>query len=387
MEVTNARVDGISVNYAYTLAHTAAHLVLPTPLQLGTQANAHLAFTGALPRHSNNSFTLLGLSENVLSLSNFYPMLAPHRGQAWALDIPDPQGDIGFFESALYRVEVTVPTQQVIVATGTTVGAQSAGEGWVTYHIVQGPAREFALLLSPRYQVEEADAYGTHVRSFFYPEDADAGHSALWQAVAALEIYSDQFGPYPYREMAVVEAPINYRGQEFPGLNLIGSQTYNKYVKDLESRVVHEVGHQWWYNQVGSDQINAPWQDEGLTEFTMYYYYALRYGPPVGDALRHSRWAAPVKLAADGGRDMPIGRTVADYKKNNYETMIYAKGALFFATLRDELGPDVFIRLLRSYAERDRWRIAQPGELKALAEEVSGRDLTALFSKWLDGAQ
>ena len=38
--------------------------------------------------------------------------------------------------------------------------------------------------------------------------------------------------------------------------------------------MVHEVAHQWWYNQVGSDQIMNPWLDEGLAEFSMYDYFA-----------------------------------------------------------------------------------------------------------------
>ena len=36
------------------------------------------------------------------------------------------------------------------------------------------------------------------------------------------------------------------------------------------------------------------------------------------------------------GKDTPIGLPVRDYKEN-YETLVYGKGAEFFATLRDEL--------------------------------------------------
>ena len=75
-----------------------------------------------------------------------------------------------------------------------------------------------------------------------------------------------------------------------------------------------------------------------------------------------------------------------DYKEN-YETLVYGKGAEFFATLRDELGPATFDRLLRTYLERYRWRIATPAEFQALAEEVSGKDLGALFGEWVEGAK
>jgi len=75
---------------------------------------------------------------------------------------------------------------------------------------------------------------------------------------------------------------------------------------------------------------------------------------------------------------------VADYKCN-YETIIYAKGALFFATLRDELGEKAFQKLMRTYLERYRWRIASPADFQALAEEIAGRDLSELFGKWVEG--
>jgi aminopeptidase N len=128
----------------------------------------------------------------------------------------------------------------------------------------------------------------------------------------------------------------------------------------------------------------VPWLDEGLTEFSMYYYFADRYGVPIGNALRRSRWETPVKVARSNKSDQPIGLPVKAYS-NNYETMVYAKGALFFATLRDELGDDAFDKMLGRYVSEYRWQIATPEEFQALAEEASGKDLDPLFKQWLQG--
>jgi aminopeptidase N len=302
-------------------------------------------------------------------------------------DIASPLGDVGFHETALYRVQVTAPAEQVLAATGVVITRTLTPDGQAVTSYVQGPGREFTLALSPRFQVEEANAYGTRVVSYFLPEDAAAARSALYDAVAALEIYSDQFGPYPYREMAVVQAPLTFHGMEFPGLDLIGSQTYNKHIGDLETLVVHEVAHQWWYNQVGSDQTAHPWLDEGLAEFSMYFYFLGRKGAPAAEALRRQRWEAAVQTVVGRGLDAPIGKPVAAYSRDNYETIIYAKGALFFAALRDEMGEKAFQKLLRTYVERYRWRIATPTDFRLLAEEVAGRELGALFRKWVEGSE
>jgi hypothetical protein len=55
------------------------------------------------------------------------------------------------------------------------------------------------------------------------------------------------------------------------------------------------------------------------------------------------------------------------------------------STLAPALGPDAFDQLLRTYLERFRWRIATPADFQALAEELSGRDLDAMFNEWVYG--
>jgi aminopeptidase N len=386
MQVLGARVDGTVVNYDYTPDTTAVHLTIPEPIQPGEITRVALEFAGKETRANNpGTYTIFGANEGVLSLTNFYPILAARRAEgSWALDVSNPQGDVGFHDAAIYRVEVTAPGDQVIAATGTEITPTEQINGWATRRYVLGPAREFSMVMSPEFQVEEAEALGTRIRSYFKPEDSANARSALYSALAALQVYTDRFGPYPYREMAVVQAPLTYHGMEFPGMNLIGGQTYNRFLKDLEMLTVHEVAHQWWYNQVGNDQVLTPWLDEGLAEFTTQYYYRDRYGDSIADQLLRSRWAAPVADAERRGQDAPIGKPVDEYR-DNYETIVYGKGALFFAKLREEMGAETFDRFLRTYLERFRWRIAAPADFQALAEEISGKDLDALFNEWVYG--
>jgi len=384
LEVHNATVNGALVNYAYDAAGTAVHLTWPTPLPIGKEARVWLSFDGKTQQRKPGTYTIFGANESVLSLTNFYPILAGRRENGWALDVASPLGDVGFHDAALYRVEATMPADQIVATTGVTT-TESVQDGWVTRTYVHGPAREFTFMMSPRFQVAEADAYGTRIRSYYLPDDAQAGRMALHYAVAALQVYSDQFGRYPYREMAIVEAPLTFRGMEFPGMSLIGSQDYGKFRQDLENLVVHEAAHQWWYNQVGSDQTKSPWQDEGLAEWSMYAYYLARYGVLAAERLRADRWQVPIRYAIQTGTDRPIGLPVQSYGPPDYERTVYAKGALFFATLRDEIGEEAFRTLLRTYAERYRWRIATPADLIALANEVSGKDLSEMFSRWVEG--
>ena len=44
----------------------------------------------------------------------------------------------------------------------------------------------------------------------------------------------------------------------------------------LESVAAHEIAHQWFFNQVMSDQIEEPWLDESLVQYATYLYYVDR---------------------------------------------------------------------------------------------------------------
>ncbi len=383
LELTGARVNGVMVNFGLAESRTAVQIALTQPLKQGSRARVWLAFRGKFEHVSQlGEYTIFGINEDTTSLTGFYPILAARRGDAWALDVPHPQGDVGFHDAALYRVALTFPSDQVVVATGTEITRTAAAAGWTAAQYVLGPAREFTALLSPHFQILETDSAGTRVRSYFIGENADAARAALYDAVGALEIFNDQFGQYPYRDMAIVQAPLTFKGMEFPSVSLIGSQVYDLYQKDLEDRVVHEVAHQWWYNQVGSDQVRSPWLDEGLAEYSMYFYTQQRYGDQAAQDLRALRWELPINSLKRRNADQPIGLPVWDYE-HDYETVVYGKGALFFDKLREEMGAAKFGELLRTWNQQYQWDIATTEEFRALVNRIAERNLDGLFYEWV----
>jgi aminopeptidase N len=220
------------------------------------------------------------------------------------------------------------------------------------------------------------------VRSYYLPGDETAGRAALNTAAAALRAYADAYGAYPFPEMTVVEAPLQYYGMEYPTLNLIGTSLYRDQRAQLEDRVAHEIAHQWWYSQVGNDQINTPWLDEGLAEYSTATYYSQVYGEARANTLVNQRWLVPYQLAVDEGRDAVVNQPSAAFGPE-YEIVVYGKAALFFDALRQQLGDALYRSVLQAYVERFRWRIATPDDFLGVAEEVSGQDLDGLYSRWI----
>ena len=62
---------------------------------------------------------------------------------------------------------------------------------------------------------------------------------------------------------------------------------------------------------------------------------------------------------------------------------VYDRGALTLYALRHRVGDATFFRILRAYAARYRYANADTADFIAVANQVSGRDLTSFLHAWL----
>jgi hypothetical protein len=374
-------VDGQRTTSSLRTEETSLVIPLVRPLQPAASLTVSMTFQVTIPTRESG-YVLFGYSQDIWSLPDAYPLLAVHDGERWHEDIAPPHGDAVFADVALYEVTLSLPPTLTLVTTGSVVSDTVHAGSQRVYRITGGPLREFALLASGEYRMAETAARGAIVRSYYLPEDEPAGKAALNSAAAALRAYADAFGLYPFPELTVVEAPLEFYGMEYPGLNLIGVTLYGDRRAQLEDRVVHEIAHQWWYAQVGNDQVNTPWLDEGLAEYSMATYYRQVYGEARANTLINQRWLIPYQTAVEDGYDTVVNQPSAAFGPE-YEVIVYAKAALFFNALRQELGDQVYQAVLREYVDRYRWRIATPDDFLAAAESVSGRDLDTLYNRWI----
>jgi hypothetical protein len=383
MSVGDVWVEGQRTSPVLRADDTSLAIPLERPLAPETELAVELTFEIAIPE-PQTGYVLFGLSQGIWSVPDGYALLAVHDGKTWHEDIAPSHGDAVFAEAALYDATLTLPGSMTLVATGSVVSETVRADGQQTIRIVGGPLREFAWLGSADYLMTETSAYGTRLRSYFLAGDDAAGQASLDMAAAALRSYQDAFGPYPFEEMIVAEAPLLHFGMEYPGLNLIGLDLYRDQRAQLEDRVVHEVAHQWWYAQVGNDQVNTPWLDEGLAEYSMAIYYGQVYGQARVNTLINQRWLVPYQVAVENEYDAVVNQPSSAFSWE-YQVIVYGKAALFFNALHQELGDETFERVLREYVDRYRWRIATPDSFLSVAESVSGQDLDGLYNEWILG--
>jgi aminopeptidase N len=82
-----------------------------------------------------------------------------------------------------------------------------------------------------------------------------------------------------------------------------------------------------------------------------------------------------------GDRTRPLAEVTGPEELADFVT--YLRGAAALHALRLEVGDGFFFGILRRYATAFRHSSARTEDFVAVAEEVSGRDLTEFFDAWL----
>ncbi len=389
--ITAASVSGKLVQTTLSVENTVIEVPLPRILATGAKTRVALDFTGVLPLDfggpEGDAYGIYNQSGSLMMLMNWYPLLAVYDSRGWNLDPVYSIGDAVYSDVALFTVDLTVPENVVVAATGSAISTRSSN-GLAFYRYVSGPVRDFALAASSDFLVLQQAVGGTRVSSYFLAGQEAGAQRALEIAAGSLELYSQKFGLYPFTELDVVAAPMRRgSGMEMPGLILLDSSQYaDNTTPAFLDLVAHEVSHQWWYSLVGNNVIKEPWLDEALATYSGALYAEYAVGEPAYErimAFRRGRYDQMIRE----GWDAPVTGGLADFvnrdEPSTYSPVVYSKGAVFFEALRREIGDAAFFTALQAYATLYRYKIATAPDLLATFEITSGRDLDTFYRQWL----
>ena len=387
MEVANVSLEGRPVQSAVELENSALRLALDPPLEPGARCELALDFTLAVPTGSDGGYRQLGYFDDVLALANAYPLIAVYDDEGWNVEVAPTYGDAVYSETAFYTVRITTPEDVMVAASGTCTLPSVDPGGSATWTCVTGPMRDFNAIVGGDYKVEGRRVDGVTVNSIFYSQHREGGERVLDYAAEAVRLFSARFGAYPFAELDVVETPTLAGGIEYPGLVVINSTYYETLSDRMEWVVVHEVGHQWWYSLVGNDQVDEPWLDEALVQYSTLLYFEDRYGADVAARLVDQVFRRPYEELVETGRDAPAGLPVAAYSGEDYGPLVYQKGPLYLHALRQEVGDENFQAILQAYFAHNRYGVATPEEWLATVEAVTGDEHRGLYDRWILGAE
>jgi hypothetical protein len=385
MTVDRVVLNGAVVETSLEAGDSALRIPLDTPLEPGDVADMTLWFQDSLPTDTSAGYGLFAFADQVYALAGFYPTIPVYDDEGWNVEVAPPYGDATFTDVAFYQVHLSVPADLTVVTSGSTLEKSDAKNGMRTWFAVGGPMRDFYVAASADYGVVSEQVDGIQVNSYYRSAQAEGGKLALGYAADALRLYSQEFGPYPYAEFDVVATPTNAGGIEYPGAIVVAQGLYDQRGGFFELATAHEVAHQWWYGMVGNDQLDEPWLDESLTNYSMFIYYQDQVGANQAAGVKEQAFERPYHMAQAEGRDRAVAGPVASFSVQNYSAIVYGKGPLFFDAVRQRVGDQAFFTALQTYLQAHLYGIAYPPDLVSAFTQSSGQSIDDLYDFWIMG--
>ena len=399
--VRDVRIMGLPVEPIYPFApdSTVVQFLLPRPLPPGDSMTIELGWDArpsTVPRRQARRGRRFDFAQ-------WYPKVVVYDRYGWNEQPLYPAGEF-YGEFARFTVDLDVPDDQVVGATGVPV---CGDPGWERAN--RNPSRpveylrdaygsatpaadacagaetgrkrirwyaekvhHFALSLSPEYRYEGGRFEGTAVHVLYSPGDEQSwgGGVAVERTQRALAWLGQLFGPFGWPQLTNLHR-IEGGGTEFPMVIMDGSPD--------QGLIVHEAGHNYTMGLLANNEWREGWLDEGFTSFQTTWFWEAS-GRPSSYSQTEAGvlfddldgWSEPPSLVAEAYRDF-----------NSYQQAIYVRGELFFHQLRHLVGDATMHRILRTFYDRWKYRHVDEAAFRSTAEDVSGRDLSALFAQWL----
>ena len=396
---------------------------LEQPLKPGEKIIIETPFHVKIP---SGFISRLGHIGQSYFITQWFPKPAVYDRNGWNYIPYINQGEF-YSEFGMFDVFITLPENYVVGATGdltdgekelhwldekvnetkeiTTFShdmkfpASSAETKTLHYH--QDNIHDFAWFADKRWHVlkEEIELPSKKkVTAWLMFTNAEAGYwmKAMDYAKTSVLYFSKWIGEYPYDNVTAVDVTdAEGNGMEYPTITAIGN--YGDPF-ELDVTIAHEIGHNWFYGILGSNERRHPWMDEGMTNFLETRYVYTKYSDSKEKQLE--RFGSSGKTSVYFGFDKMNHREIQyqDYLHGarlnsdqppetsaekvayvNYHGDVYYKTALSFDFLKSYLGDSLFDLCMHHYFDEWKFKHPQPEDLKNVFTSVSGKNLDWLF--------
>ena len=420
--------DGKGKELKYTVNKTMMRVDLPTPLMPGATVSLKIGYwynvNDRMKIGGRSGYEYFPEDDNYLyTIAQFYPRMAVYNEtEGWQNkqflgngEFTLPFGD--------YKVNITVPSDHIVGATGTLTNASSVltAEERSRFKKAQSEYKTPVIIVTQD-EAEEKEKNkststrtwsfsATNVRDFafassrkfiwdamtvkyngkstlamsFYPKEGNP----LWERYSTrvvahtIESYSKHTCDYPYP--VAISVHTKEIGMEYPMICFNYGRpekdgTYSERMKyGMIGVIIHEVGHNFFPMIINSDERQWTWMDEGLNTFTQYLCeqewerdYPSRRGPAhkIVDYMK-----------GDKSNITPI--MTNSESLHQFGNNAYGKPAAALNILRETvMGRELFDFAFKTYAERWKFKHPTPADFFRTMEDASGVDLDWFWRGW-----
>ena len=364
LRVSKVVLDGSPVRWR----HSGSRLRIPARLSAGEEFVLRVKYAGSpgvLKARDLDDAGWEELTDGVIVAAQ------PHGAPTWFPCNDRPSN------KATYAITMAAPSDYYVAMCGRLTDQRRRGSvmEW-TWEMSQPMAPYLATVQIGRY---EARDLGSGVVVVAPPDLSGEGYDASFgQQPAMMEYFESVFGTYPFDDYTVVvtddplEIPLESQSLSTFGRNFASSDW------DAVRLVAHELAHQWFGNAVTLDDWKDIWLHEGFACYAEWLWSEESGRDSAAEQAAHHH----DKLA---GLDQDL--VLADPGPAlMFDDRVYKRGALTLHALRTTVGDHDFFDILEQWVERFGGGNASTADFEALAAEISGESLDALFDDWLRAA-
>lgn len=397
-----------------------AWIKLPQPLATGQRITISTPFRVKIP---SARFSRLGHIGQAYYITQWFPKPAVFDRDGWHAMPYLTQGEF-YSEFGSFDVSITLPENYVVGATGEqqnpaeiafmdslaalppSFTLSDAGDVFPpssaqmkTIRFKQDRVHDFAWFADKRFLVQKSSVQlkrsGHIVNSWalFTPSNGLLWQKATEYINESVRLYSEWIGDYPYSSCTAIDGgSAAGGGMEYPMITIINEA---EDAFDLDVVIAHEVGHNWFYGMLASNERDHPWMDEGINSFYEQRYVETRYpgrrmmdlqGIPMGFLTRgqgityRQQNELQYRFNARRNWDSPLSSTSTRFTFLDYGTTVYSKGALVMDHLFANVGEQRMQRFMKSYFEQWKFKHPSPTDMGAAFERESDKPLVWLFN-------
>lgn len=398
LPVSAIRIDGKSLaSNRWSNPEGRLRIALPRPLKAGDSVTATITY-GGTPHVAVRAPWDDGLVWSLVP-GEKKPWVAT-TAQGYGCDLFWPCLDFPRGEPDLVDLHITVPAGLKAPSNGKLINVETLADGRTTWHWRARSPNPYSVALNVAPYAELQSTYSSRFGNHFplqywYLPAREAQAKGLFAEFApTVDFYESMIGPYPWgdEKLGVVETP--HLGMEHQTINAYGNN-YRKTPSGFDEIFQHELGHEWFGNQMTVANWDDFWLHEGYTQYMQPLYGQWREG----DA-RYAAMMDQFRLAIRNRAPIVSGKIrteeeVYEEAKGGPGQDIYYKGAWVLHTLRYLIGDAQFFEATRRlvYGRPDPRpgnfspRFATTPEFIDIVKQVSGRDLGWFFDVYLYQAQ
>lgn len=302
--------------------------------------------------------------------------------------LSEPDGSASYYpvndhplDKASYTFRVTVPKPFEVAANGILTETTDNGDTTTFLFEARDPMASYLATIN----IDELDietmesANGILIRNYYssgLPADVRKPFARQGEM---LVYFSELFGPYPFEVYGALVMDTQFGAAlENQTMSIFGMDMVDIHdIAGTELTVAHELAHQWFGDSVSVADWSHIWLNEGFADYSEGLWIEHTQGRSALDEWVKSQYTTVLDFP-----DFfpPPGNPAPD---DLFNGGVYYRGGLTLHALRLEVGDEVFFDILQTYYDIYKNGNATTDDFIAVAEEVSGKELTEFFDGWL----